>query len=61
MEKNYIAAVAKLGKLTSSVSQEKMSAKKKISKVDGEEEMVDADGDGIPLWCVETAQTKAFS
>ena len=30
--KNYIAAVAKLGKLTSSVSQEKMSAKK-FSKV----------------------------
>ena len=29
--------------------------------VDGEEEMVDADGDGIPLRCVETARTKAFS
>ena len=28
VEKHYIAAVAKLGKLTSSVSQEKMSAKK---------------------------------
>ena len=28
VEKNYIAAVAKLGRLTSSVSQEKMSAKK---------------------------------
>ena len=29
--------------------------------VDGEEEMVDADSDGIPLWCVETARTKSFS
>ena len=33
--KNYIVAVAKLGKLTPSVSQEKMSAKKKFSKVHG--------------------------
>ena len=34
-EKNYIAAVAKLGKLTSSVSQEKMSGENKFSKVHG--------------------------
>ena len=27
----------------------------------GEEEMVDADGYRIPLRCVETARTKAFS
>ena len=29
--------------------------------VDGEEEMVDADGDGIPLRRVETARTKSFT
>ena len=29
--------------------------------VDGKEEMVDADSDGIPLGCVETARTKSFS
>ena len=28
--------------------------------VNGEEEMIDADGDGIPLRCVETARTKSF-
>ena len=35
VEKHYIAAVAKLGKLTSSVSQEKMSGENKFSKVHG--------------------------
>ena len=28
--------------------------------VHGEEEMVDADGDGIPLWGVETARAETF-
>ena len=29
--------------------------------VDGEEEMVDADGDGIPLRGLEAARTKSFT
>ena len=29
--------------------------------VNSEEEMVDADGDGIPLWGLETARTKSFT
>ena len=29
--------------------------------VDGEEEVIDADCNGIPLRCVETARTKPFS